>query len=139
MHYDIAVYPTRERLMELAGSKDDEPIVMLNLLKFRDVAEYKDGRAEKISGREAYMRYGEKMQKIVPSHGGRMLISADLKKVVIGDVEDLWDVVALVEYPSAAAFAAIAMSPEVLEAGADREAGLAGQLLIRSTLRDYGG
>jgi uncharacterized protein (DUF1330 family) len=139
MHYDIAVYPTRERLMELAGSKDDEPIVMLNLLKFRDIAEYKDGRAEKISGREAYMRYGEKMQKIVTSHGGRMLISADLKKVVIGDVEDLWDVVALVEYPSASAFATIAMSPEVLEAGKDREAGLAGQILIRSTLRDYGG
>ena len=51
MNYDIAVYPSRDKLMELAGSKDDKPIVMLNLLKFRDVAEYKDGRAEKISGR----------------------------------------------------------------------------------------
>lgn len=39
MKYEIAVYPTREKLMELAGSKDEAPIVMLNLLKFRDVAD----------------------------------------------------------------------------------------------------
>lgn len=135
MKYDIAVYPTREKLMELAGSQDKAPIVMLNLLKFRDIAEYKDGRAEKISGREAYMRYGEKMQKIVEAGGGRFLLSADLKDVVIGEVEGLWDMVGLVEYPSAAGFFAIAASPEVAEIGIHREAGLAGQLLIRSTLR----
>lgn len=136
MNYDIAVYPTREKLMELAGSKDDKPIVMLNLLKFRDVAEYKDGRDEKISGREAYMRYGAAMRDIVAKGGGHMLISADLKDVVIGEVSDLWDVVAMVEYPSAAGFFAIAASPEVAAIGIHREAGLAGQLLIRSNLND---
>ena len=136
MNYDIAVYPSRDKLMELAGSKDDKPIVMLNLLKFRDVAEYKDGRAEKISGREAYMRYGAAMRDIVAKGGGRMLISADLKDVVIGEVSDLWDVVAMVEYPSAAGFFAIAASPEVTAIGVHREAGLAGQILIRSSLND---
>ncbi|MCE9650945.1 MAG: DUF1330 domain-containing protein [Parvibaculum sp.] len=135
MNYEIAVYPTRERLMELLESKDEKPIVMLNLLKFREVAEYKDGRAEKISGREAYMRYGAKMQTLVEAKGGRFHISADLERVIIGEVEDLWDVVAMMEYPSAAAFAAIATSPEVMALGVDREAGLAGQLLIRTTLR----
>lgn len=134
MNCEIAVYPTREKLMELAASKDEAPIVMLNLLKFRDVADYKDGRVEKISGREAYARYAEKMRTIVEARGGRFLVSADLKDVVIGEVEGLWDLVGLVEYPSAAAFFAIATSPEVLEIGKDREAGLAGQLLIRSAL-----
>jgi len=134
MNYDNAVYPTREKLMELAGSEDKSPVVMLNLLKFREVAEYKDGRDEKISGREAYMRYGEAMRSIVEAGGGRMLISADLKDVVVGEVSDLWDVVAMVEYPSAAGFFAIAASPEVAEIGVHREAGLAGQLLIRSSL-----
>ncbi|HEY4345701.1 MAG TPA: DUF1330 domain-containing protein [Parvibaculum sp.] len=135
MNYEIAVYPTREKLMELAGSQDKTPIIMLNLLKFRKIAEYKDGRADKISGREAYMRYGEKMQKLVEAKGGRFHISASLESVVIGEVEDLWDVVAMMEYPSAADFVAIATSPEVMEIGVHREAGLAGQLLIRSTLR----
>ena len=134
MNYEIAVYPTREKLMELAGSRDESPVVMLNLLKFREVAEYTDGRDERISGREAYMRYGEAMRGIVEAGGGRMLISADLKDVVIGEVGDLWDVVAMVEYPSASGFFAIAASPEVAEIGVHREAGLAGQLLIRSTL-----
>jgi uncharacterized protein (DUF1330 family) len=135
MNYENAVYPTRERLMELANSKDPSPIVMLNLLKFKDVAEYKDGRAEKISGREAYMRYAEKMQLLVEGKGGRFIYMADLKQVVIGEVEGSWDVVALVEYPSAADFFAIAASPEVAEIGVHREAGLAGQLLILSTVR----
>jgi uncharacterized protein (DUF1330 family) len=130
MKYENAVYPTHERLMELANSKDPSPIVMLNLLKFRDVAEYKDGRAEKISGREAYMRYGQKMQPFVEGKGGRFIFMADMKQVVIGEVEGNWDVVALMEYPSASAFFAIAASPEVAAIGVDREAGLAGQLLI---------
>lgn len=135
MKYENAVYPNREKLMELVNSKDTSPIVMVNLLKFRDVAEYKDGRDEKISGREAYMRYGAKMQPLVESRGGRFLVSAALKEVVIGEVEGLWDVVALMEYPSAAEFVAIASSPEVAEIGIHREAGLAGQLLILSNLR----
>lgn len=134
MNYEIDVYPKREKLMELAGSKDPAPIVMLNLLKFRDIADYGDGRTEKVSGQEAYMRYGREMRKIVEARGGRMLISAELKDVVIGSVDGMWDVVALVEYPSAAAFFAIASSPEVMEIGKHRTAGLAGQLLIRSTL-----
>ncbi|MDR3498796.1 MAG: DUF1330 domain-containing protein [Parvibaculum sp.] len=135
MKYENAVYPNREKLMELVNSKDTSPIVMVNLLKFRDIAEYRDGRDEKISGREAYMRYGAKMQPLVESRGGRFLVSAALKEVVIGEVEGLWDVVALMEYPSAAEFVAIASSPEVAEIGVDREAGLAGQLLILSNLR----
>lgn len=138
MNYEMSVYPAREKLMELAGSTDPQPVVMLNLLKFRDLAEYKDGRPDKISGREAYMRYGEAMRGFVEAGGGRMLISADLKDVVIGEVSDLWDVVALVEYPSAAGFFAIAASPEVMAIGVHREAGLAGQLLIRSSLNDAG-
>jgi uncharacterized protein (DUF1330 family) len=127
MKYENAVYPNREKLMELVNSKDTSPIVMVNLLKFRDIAEYKDGRDE--------MRYGAKMQPLVESRGGRFLVSAALKEVVIGEVEGLWDVVALMEYPSAAEFVAIASSPEVAEIGVDREAGLAGQLLILSNLR----
>jgi hypothetical protein len=40
-----------------------------------------------------------------------------------------------VEYPSSAAFARIASSPEVTEIGVHRAAGLEGQLLIRVSQR----
>ena len=71
------------------------------------------------------------MQKIIDAGGGKLLFGGDIASLVIGDVEDLWDTCLLVEYPSAAAFAAIVTSPEVAEIGVHRGAGLDGQLLIR--------
>ena len=110
---------------------------MLNLLKFRAQAAYSDGRPTSLTGREAYGRYAEAMHKIVEEHGGKFLFASDIAALVIGDASDLWDACALVEHPSAAAFAAIAVSPEVVEIGADRAAGLDGQLLIRVAQRPF--
>jgi uncharacterized protein (DUF1330 family) len=132
-----ALYPTRSRIEALMADGSDEPIVMLNLLKFRDQATYPDGRPTNLTGREAYGRYAEAMHKIVEEHGGKFLFAGDIAALVIGDVGDLWDSCAFVEYPSAAAFAAIAVSPEVAEIGVDRAAGLDGQLLIRVARRPF--
>ena len=131
MNVKNAVYPMGEQLTETVAKGVDAPIVMLNLLKFKDRAVYKDGRAEAASGREAYNRYGGDMLNFVKSHGGRVLFMGEVKSLVIGDVEEVWDAVALVEYPSSEAFVKIAMSPEVANFGVHREAGIAGQLLIQ--------
>ena len=72
------------------------------------------------------------MQKIIVREGGRLLFSGDILSVPIGKVEEIWDMAALIEYPSAAAFARIASSVEVSEIAVHRAAGLAGQLLIRA-------
>lgn len=132
MNVENAVYPKGEQLTDAIQKGSDGAIVMVNLLKFKDKAVYKDGRADDASGREAYERYGQEMLKFVTSQGGRVLFVGPVKSLVIGTVEELWDVVALVEYPSSAAFAKIAMSPEVAKIGVHREAGLAGQLLIQT-------
>jgi uncharacterized protein (DUF1330 family) len=128
-----AVYPTRPRIEALAADASGGPIVMLNLLRFRARAAYPDGRPTSLTGREAYELYATAMQKVIAEHGGRLLFTGDIRALVIGEVEDMWDTCALVEYPSAAAFAAIATSPEVAEIGVHRAAGLEGQLLIRAT------
>jgi len=135
MKVENALYPTRERLGELLGDSGTEPIVMLNLLRFRARAEYPDGRKTELTGRQAYNIYGEAMRKVVEREGGKFLFGAEVKSLVIGMVEELWDVAALVEYPSSASFARIASSPEVAEIGVHRAAGLEGQLLIRVTQR----
>jgi uncharacterized protein (DUF1330 family) len=124
------VYPTSEQLLTLAQDPAPGPIAMVNLLKFHDKAQYRDGRAEEISGREAYMRYVAEMGPIVAAAGGRFLFSGNVEKLVIGQVDDLWDAVGIAEYPSRAEFHRIATSPEVQAIGVHREAGLAGQLLI---------
>ena len=131
MNVENHLYPTQERIKTLMGDASDAPIVMLNLLKFRERAVYPDGRATTLTGREAYMLYGAPMQKFVESHGGKFVFGGQIKSLVIGEVGDMWDVCALMEYPSAAAFAKIATSPQVAEIGVHRAAGLEGQLLIR--------
>ncbi len=130
MKVENAVYPTADGLRALAESSSPTPIAMLNLLKFRDKALYKDGRPDDISGFEAYQRYAIAMTKIVEREGGRMLFAGTIKSVVIGEVGEVWDVAAIMEYPSRAAFQRIATSPEVQAIAVHREAGLEGQLLI---------
>ncbi len=134
MKVDNAVYPKGEQLGEAIAKGSNGPIVMVNLLKFKDKAAYKDGREDDASGREAYDRYGAEMLPFVKAHGGRVIFVGPVKSLVIGNVEEMWDAVALVEYPSSEAFVKIAMSPDVAKFGVHRKAGLAGQLLIQCTL-----
>ena len=122
MNVENHVYPTQERVQKLMGDASGEPIVMLNLLKFRDKAVYADGRTTTLTGREAYQLYGTAMQKVVEKNGGKFVFGGDVASLVIGEVQDMWDLCALVEYPSAAAFAKIATSPEVSEIGVHRAA-----------------
>ena len=130
MKVENAVYPNSERVAALMTDSTPGTIVMLNLLKFRAKAVYKDGRPDDISGREAYQRYSSAMTKIVEREGGKILFAGRIAGVVIGEIEGVWDVAAIMEYPSRAAFQRIVTLPEVNEISVHREAGLEGQLLI---------
>jgi len=112
---------------------EDGSFVMVNLLKFREKAQYADGSDAHLSGKEAYARYGEAVSKLVEGLGGRIRYSGAVTGLLLGEVEELWDAVALAEYPSLAAFQAMAMSPEMHAIEHHRKAGLAGQLLIQCT------
>jgi uncharacterized protein (DUF1330 family) len=135
VNVENALYPTQERIAQLLGDAAPGPVVMLNLLKFRAKAEYPDGRTSDLTGREAYMLYGEPMQKLVAREGGNLVFSGVVQSLVIGTVDEMWDAAALMEYPSSAAFARIATSPEVAAIAVHRAAGLEGQILIRVTQR----
>jgi uncharacterized protein (DUF1330 family) len=128
-----AVYPTASRVEALMADDSGGPVVMVNLLRFRAKAVYSDGRPSDLTGRQAYNLYAAPMQNVIEQGGGKVLFGGDIASLVIGDVADLWDTYVLVEYPSAATFAAIVTSPEVAEIGVHRAAGLEGQLLIRAT------
>ncbi len=131
------VQPPPEQVQAfLAG--DDAPVVMVNLLKFREKAQYPDGRDAEISGAEAYARYAREMKKLVESHGGRFIFGGQVTGLLLGEVEELWDTVGLVEYPSPATLVKIAASPEFQEIETHRVAGLAGQLNITTRESDIG-
>jgi len=126
------VVPTMERAMEFFGGVEDGPFVMVNLLKFKPKAEYEDGSDAHLTGAEAYGRYGEAVREMVAAIGGRVRYSSTVTGLMLGEVEELWDSVALAEYPSLAAFRQMAMSPEMHAVEHHRKAGLAGQLNIRT-------
>lgn len=133
MHVENAVLPRGEQLQALLGAPGEGPIVMLNLLKFRERADYGERDDPPCSGREAYARYGDRMRDFVLSRGARILFTGRADALVIGEVAELWDAVALVEYPSRQAFVEIATAPELSGFHYHRAAGLAGQLLIQVT------
>lgn len=107
----------------LASLADDTPIVMLNLLRFRDVARYKDGDAD-YSGREAYQKYSEVAFGKVQGVGGEMVWKGRALAGVIAPEGEKWDSVLLVRYPSKQAFASMLADPEYREATRHRTAAL---------------
>jgi uncharacterized protein (DUF1330 family) len=126
------VMPDLQRAMAFFGGAEDGPFVMVNLLKFKPRAEYVDGTDSHLSGEAAYMRYGEEVRKLVEALGGRVRYSGAVTGLMLGQVEELWDAVALAEYHSLAAFRDMAMSPAMHAIEHHRKAGLAGQLNIRT-------
>ena len=119
-----------DRFEELLNCDIDGPVSMLHLLKFRERASYDDGRATTLSGAEAYRRYLADLEERVQSVGGRVALSKNTQYLVLGQVEDMWDAVLVVEYPSKERFVEVVTSPEMVASGVHRRAGLDGQLLI---------
>ena len=132
MNITNQLHPSPEQAKAFFGAEDDGPMCMVNMLKFKDKAEYADGSEPELSGRDAYLRYGSAIQTCLMAVGGKARFSGMTTDLMIGEVEELWDMVAIVEYPSRAAMLRMIQSPEYQAITKHRDAGLAGQLNIRT-------
>jgi uncharacterized protein (DUF1330 family) len=132
MHYENAVYPNDEQMAGFAEAGPDGPIYMVNLLRYRDRAEYPDGGDRGLSGQEAYMIYANAVGKLIQQFGGELQFSGKVTRLMLGEVEDLWDDVGIAMYPDRAAMLAMMSSDSMQEIGVHRAAGLAGQLNIET-------
>jgi len=122
-----------ERIAAMQEEGPEGPIVMVNLLKFREKAQYADGRDSDLSGRDAYQIYGRGGSELVRKFGGRVLFAGDVTFLALGQVDSLWDEVMLVEYPNRRALWEMTFSQEWRELAVHRAAGLEGQLNIETT------
>lgn len=111
---------------------DGTPIYMVNLLKYKDRAEYADGRETGLSGREAYQLYSKGVKDCLARVGGSISFAGNVRRLTLGSVEELWDDVAIAMYPSRSAMLQMMQLPEMQEIGQHRAAGLAGQLNIET-------
>lgn len=121
-----------ERLAAMAEPGPAGPIFMVNLLKFKDQAEYEDGRATELTGREAYQLYGAAVSNLITEYDGEIVFAGDVTFLSLGQVEELWDEVAIAKYPNRGALLAMSTSDEWRAAAVHRAAGLAGQLNIET-------
>jgi uncharacterized protein (DUF1330 family) len=98
-------------LLNIEGLKELEhqgPVVMVNLMRFRERSLDGDG-----SGWDAYLRYSALTVPMIKARGGTLLWTGNARAVALGAEEgNQWDYVALVYYPTVAAFIDMMTSPD---------------------------
>ena len=112
----LALYPTAlQRAALLQKAARGGPVVMLNLLKFKN--------------KEAYSGYAGSVKGVSSDFGIEFLFFGEVLTTVIGDTVS-YHAVALVRYPSIKAFIRFASSDPMKEFKKQRETGLEGQYLV---------
>ncbi len=96
----MPVDPTGADLKRFLEAAPDEPVVMLNLLKFKP------------DGRESYGAYAREILPFLEKVGARMLYLGDTSTTLVAPESHDWDAVLLVHYPSRRAFSAMVADPD---------------------------
>jgi uncharacterized protein (DUF1330 family) len=108
------IVPTREQSALLASLPPDQPVVMINLLRFKAP-----------DGESHYARYAREVDPHLDAVGARALYAGSARAFVIGDEpRPWWDAILAVEYPSPAAFTTMVTSEAYGEVHVHRAAAL---------------
>jgi len=132
MEVKNAVMPNDQQMAGFLEEGKDQPIYMVNLLKFKDKATYPDKRETDLTGEEAYAIYGQEVRKHLEKVGAKPIFSGKVSRLMLGEVEDLWDTVAIAMYPNRKAMLDMISDPEYIKSAQHRVAGLEGQLNIET-------
>ena len=138
---DAHVDPERAAFEAFKALPRDVPVAMLNLLRFRDRAEYPAGHAragDTLSGAEAYRLYGAESGPVFRGVGGTILWSGRPELVLIGPADERWDAAFIARYPTASAFLAMVTDPAYRLAVVHRQAAVMTSRLIRMATDDSG-
>ena len=130
MKYKNSVHPTKEQMEGFLEGDNEAPIAMLNLLKFKEKAEYEDGRNTDLTGEQAYAIYSVEVVEHLKKVGGKVSFGGSINRLMLGEAEELWDATFIAKYPSKKAMLKMITDPDYLESNKHRVAGLAGQLNI---------
>lgn len=110
----------------LRSLPDEGPVVMVNLVRFRERS--LDGNG---SGWDAYARYSKGDMPLLKKVGGTIIWAGTVEGVSVGSLVDgRWDWVVLAHYPSRAAFLEMMTSPEYAAINADRENGVEDHVIL---------
>ena len=113
----------RDYGMELATTPPgrDGPVWMVNLMKYREIADYADGRESAVSGREADDIYVP--VDVLADIGAEIVFAADVDQQLLGDAPQ-WDRVAVVKYPTRRSFIDMQSRPDFQAKHVHKDAGM---------------
>ena len=122
----------RDYGMRLATTPPDEdgPVWMVNLMKYREVADYPDGApgdGAAISGREADDLYTP--VDSLAGVGAEIVFGGEVDQQLLGDAP-IWDRVGVVKYPTRRAFVEMQSRPDFQRQHVHKEAGMAETIVI---------
>jgi uncharacterized protein (DUF1330 family) len=128
------LHPTDEAAMKLFGSGQQGEVVMLNLLRFNEVADYSESPELKpkktLSGAQAYQLYMQHTAPFLQESGGELMFYGESKDYFIGPTDEKWDVVMLVKQNSLQDFMAFATNEGYLKGLGHRTAALSDSRLL---------
>ncbi len=133
---DKSIDPTADQVRALRDDGAQGPVVVLNLLKFREVADYgPDSDEPAMRGVDAYARYQTAFVETVAAVSrAEVLYDGPVGQVFIGMAgtpETDWDKVLIVRYPSRQHFLGMMADATYREALRHRYAGLARTVLLQ--------
>ena len=124
------VDPERDQFEAFKALPRDEPIMMLNLLRFREKAAYEDG--SDATGAEAYEAYGRESAPVFQRVGGEIVWRGRPEVMLIGPKDKQWDLAFIARYPTAGAFLEMVTDSVYREAVKHRQAAVLDSRLIRT-------
>jgi uncharacterized protein (DUF1330 family) len=89
------IQPSEHQLSDIMNIPMNEPVVMINLLKYKTQTD--DGLA---TGQERYAEYAQQVQPFLQASGGEVVFMGKSFPTLVGPNNENWDQVALVKYPS---------------------------------------
>lgn len=118
----MAIDPTGSDLKRFLEEDPGSPVVMLNLLRFKD------------GGRASYDRYTEAVgSTFLPRYGAEVVYAGDGATALVAEDGQEWDAVLLVRYPSREAFSRMVADPEYQQFTAFRTEALSEAVLQPTT------
>jgi len=128
------ISPTQEAIGSFVSRGIVGPIKMLNLLRFRDTADYSEhpdlAPDRSLTGEEAYDLYASVVVPLLGSVGATPILIGKGGSLLIGPEDARWDRVLIVEYPSVAAFVGFVQNPEYQAISGHRTAAIADSRLL---------
>jgi uncharacterized protein (DUF1330 family) len=121
--------PTKESFAAFRDLPREGTLHMLNMIRLREVAKYEDGR--NATGLEAYRAYGRESAPIFTRVGGKQFWLGKFEHMLIGPVDERWDIVFIAEYPNADAFIEMIRDPAYRAIVFHRQAAVEDSRLIR--------